>query len=133
VLRDPRVDFFLPEEIFPSPKTPSSLPDVLRDTRVDFFLPKKIFPSPQVTSSLPDVLRSPRVVFFLLEEIFPSPNQPLTSRTCCWTPEDPLLSGGDLFQLPGNLQPVDVMLKSPVFHVLMLGPFLMCAIFQCDD
>jgi hypothetical protein len=50
VLGDPRVDFFLPEEIFLSPQATSSHPDVLRDPRVDFFLQEEIFPGPQATS-----------------------------------------------------------------------------------
>jgi hypothetical protein len=48
------VDFFFPEEIFPSPQATSSLPDVLHDPRVDFFLLEEIFISLQAISSLLD-------------------------------------------------------------------------------
>jgi hypothetical protein len=41
----------------------SSLKDVLHDPRVDLFLPEEIFPGPSATSSLKDVLLHPQVIY----------------------------------------------------------------------
>jgi hypothetical protein len=51
----------------------SSLEDLLHNPRLDLFLPEEIFPSPKATSSLKDVLQDHRVDLFLLEEMFPRP------------------------------------------------------------